>query len=219
MSGLELGIITFSETWRNASLSSKIVEIDGYKSFRQDREGNKRKVKRGGGLITYTHNELASNTEMLSEISSSTENIEAQWIHIYRPFCKDVLSCNMYRPPNGDLIKAISYLNDCLKNVNLEKMDVFLLGDMNVNYKNKTSPNFKKFNFFTPSNGLTQYISTTTRNTDKSSSLIDLALTNSKFVSSSGTLNHFVSDHQPIYIVHKKSRVTRSSAQFRICLG
>ena len=70
LSGLELGIITFSETWLNASLSSKIVEIDGYKSFRQDREGNKRKVKRGGGLITYTYNELASNTEMLSEISS-----------------------------------------------------------------------------------------------------------------------------------------------------
>ena len=92
---------------------------------------------------------------------------------------------------------------------------MFLLGDLNVNYKNKSSLTFKKFNFFARSTGLTQFISTTTRNTDKSKSLIDLALTNSKFIMSSGTLDHYISDHQPIYIVHKKARDNKPKAEFR----
>ena len=96
----------------------------------------------------------------------------------------------------------------------MSKTDVFLLGDFNVNYKIKTSPSYKKFNFFAQSNSLTQHINTTTRNTDKSKSLIDLALTNSKFISQSGTLEHFISDHQPIYIVHKKARDARRTVKF-----
>ena len=145
----------------------------------------------------------------------SNEHIEAQWVYIHRPSCKNILVCNMYRPPSGDLKKAISYLDDCLKTINLAKNNVFLLGDMNVNYINKKSPSFKKLNFFVQSNSLTQHINTTTRNTDKTNSLIDIALTNSKFIQSSGTLEHFISDHQPIYLVHKKAKDTRPTAQFR----
>ena len=55
------------------------------------------------------------------------------------------------------------------------------------------------------SNGLTQHINSTTRNNDK---------TNSKFVSGAGSLEHFVSDHQPIYVIHKKRRDMRQSVKF-----
>ena len=91
---------------------------------------------------------------------------------------------------------------------------MFLMGDLNVNYKNKSSPDYKKFNFFVQSNSLSQHISNTTRNTDKSKSLLDLALTNSKFICQAGTLNHYISDHQPIYLIHKKSRDKRDSVKF-----
>ena len=79
----------------------------------------------------------------------------------------------------------------------------------------KIAPNFKKLDFFTLSNGFTQFIKTPTRNTDKTNTLIDLAITNSKFVKSAGTLDHLISDHQPIYIVHKKGRDTRATAEFK----
>ena len=39
-------------------------------------------------------------------------------------------------------------------------------------------------------------------------------LSNSRFISKSGTLEHFISDHQPIYVVHKKDRDKRESVQF-----
>ena len=96
----------------------------------------------------------------------------------------------------------------------MSKVNIFLMGDMNVYYKNKSLLNYKKLHLFSQSNGLSQYIQNTTRNTDKSKSLIDLALTNSKFVSCSGTLELFISDHQPIYLVHKKGRDVRGSVGF-----
>ena len=133
---------------------------------------------------------------------------------INRPHCKNIVICTLYRPPSGDLKKAILYLEECLSSLNLSKANLFILGDMNVNYKNKSAPNFRKLNFFLQSNGLTQCVHNTTRNTDKTKSLLDLAISNSNFVSQAGTLEHFISDYQPIFVLHKKGRDTRKSVNF-----
>ena len=78
-----------------------------------------------------------------------------------------------------------------------------------------SSPNYEKLNLFAHLNGLSQHIKATTRNTDKTKSLIDLAMSNSKFIGKSGTLEHFISNHQPIYIVHKKERDIGRSVEFK----
>ena len=168
----------------------------------------------GGGLISYVNAKHVSSCEPLDDLNMVNENIEAQLLYLHRPHCTDVVICNIYRPPCGDLKKGMEYLDDCLKSLNRDKMDLFMVGDFNINYKNKKSPNYKKFNFFVQSNGFTQHIKATTRNNDKTKSLLDLAISNSKYVSSAGTLDHFISDHQPIYIIHKKGRDLRHSTEF-----
>ena len=112
-------------------------------------------------------------------------------------------------------MKALKYLDESLGAINLSKVDLFLIGDLNVNMLDKTTDVYKKTNFFAQSNGLTQYINSSTRCTDKTESLIDLALSNSKFVNQAGTMEIHISDHQPIYIVHKKKRDTRETVEFR----
>ena len=214
MQGTKVDIFTISETWLKEHLETGLFDIDGFEIFRQDRETRLSKSKRGGGLITYVSTALASSCEPLVDLDESNENIEAQWTYIHRPDCKNVIVCNIYRPPNGDLKKALEYLEDCLRTINLRKVNIFLMGDFNVNYQNKQSPEYKKFHFFIQSNSLSQHINTTTRNTDKSKSLLDLVLTNSKCVEEAGSLEHYLSDHQPIYIIHKKSRDKRESAKF-----
>ena len=209
----DIDLFSISETWMKQHLHTGLIELDGFLSYRQDR--GPRGKKRGGGLITYVNKKYSDCSESLTDLNASNENIEAQWVMIHRPHCKNIVSCNIYRPPNGDLKKAILYLEECLMAINLTKTSLFLLGDMNVNYKNKSTPNFKKLDFFFKSNGLVQHVQQTTRNTDKTKSLLDLALTNSEFVSSAGVLKHFISDHQPIYILHKKGRDTRTSVGFR----
>ena len=209
-----IDILTISETWLRPHMRSDIYALDNFTSYRLDRANRKGKCKRGGGLITYINNAHASISESLEDLNESGENIEAQWVLVHRPHCKNIVVCNIYRPPNGDLKAALKCLDECLKTINLSKVNVFIVGDLNVNYKNKSSANFKKLHFFAQSNGMSQHIENTTRNTDQTNSLIDLALTNSKFVSHAGTLEHFISDHQPIYIVHKKGKDVRESVKF-----
>ena len=97
----------------------------------------------------------------------------------------------------------------------MDKVEIFMLGDMNVNYKNKSSKDFKKLNFFVKANGLSQEIVTSTRNSDKTKSLLDIVLTNARHVCKAGALEHFVSDHQPVFIVKKKKRDHRPKVEFK----
>ena len=166
-----IDILTISETWLMEHLQTKLFEIEGYDTHRLDRlvprkAGGSRRVTaraRGGGLVIYVSTKYSSLCEELTDLQTSNENIEAQWILLHRAHCKDVVICNVYRPPMGDVQKAVKYLDDCLKTINTAKTDVFILGDMNINFKNKSSPNFKKLNFFSQSNGLSQHITSTTR--------------------------------------------------------
>ena len=199
-----IDVFTISETWLKESLNSKLFDIEGFNSYRLDRAGNCKNKKRGGGLITYIHSKHAASTVSLGNLDASVRDIEVQWLKICRPHCKDVIIGNLYRPPTGKLANAIEYIDECLKSLNLTKNDVFILGDINVNYKNKSSTEYKKLNFFAKSNGLSQLTSSTTRNTQTSKSLHDIILTNSKYVSEAGTLEHYISDHQPVYVVKKK---------------
>ena len=54
----------------------------------------------------------------------------------------------------------------------------------------------------------------TKRNTDKGKLLLDVILTNAKYIRKVGTLSHFISDLQPIYVVKKKARDMRPVAEF-----
>ena len=210
----KIDVLTLSETWLKSHLHQNIFTLENYTTHRLDRLSNGKGKKRGGGLITYIHNNHSSVSESLDDLNKSDGNLEVQWVLIHRPHSKNIVIGNIYRPPSGNLKTALTYLDECLNTINLSKINVFLLGDLNVNYKNTSSPNYKKLHFFSQSNGLTQFIKNTKRNTDQTKSLIDLALTNSKFISKAGTLEHFISDHQPIYIIHKKGRDVRETASF-----
>ena len=213
--GSGIDVLTLSESWLKPHLNTKLVRLKGYHEFRQDRNLKTNKSKRGGGLITYVGTKHVSSCEPIEELNAVNEYVEAQWLYFHKQNCKDIVICNIYRPPSGDLKKFINYLEDSLKTLNMGKINLFLMGDFNINYKNKSSPEFKKINFFVQANGLNQLINATTRNNDKTKSLLDLAITNSNFVANAGTLDHFISDHQPIFIVHKKGRDTRDSAEFK----
>ena len=133
--GSNVDMITISETWLKQHLSNPLVSIDGFRSFRQDRNLRHNRGKRGGGLITYVRDDYASACESIQEMDMSSEYIEGQWFYLHRQNCKDIVVCNVYRPPKGDIQKAITYLEDSLKTLNLKKVDLFLLGDLNINYK------------------------------------------------------------------------------------
>ena len=96
LADVDLDVKSISETWLNESVSSKSVELDRYRLYRQDRDFSGVAKKRGGGLLTYIHADHAANSEPLLELSTASKDIEAQWSIIHRPHCKDTVICNVY---------------------------------------------------------------------------------------------------------------------------
>ena len=109
---------------------------------------------------------------------------------------------------------AFKALNKSISNKNLQREDIFILGDFNINYKNKQTPSYKKLAFFEISNSLKQVISKATRITNKTNSILDLVLTNSKYIAQAGTLDTFISDHQPIFVLKKKIKIQTEGTKF-----
>ena len=145
--------------------------------------------------------------------------LEAQWLKIDNKNAKNIIVFNLYRPPEGNLTEAIQYLNKCLLSLNTAKTDIFILGDLNVTYKNVLSPSYKKLVFFEHRNSFKQIIKETTRNTDKSKMIIDLIFTNAKHITDSGTLDSFISDHQllqPVFVFKKKRDTPTSLPSLKV---
>ena len=207
-------ILTVSETWLNGKYSDNMIKIQGYHLFRLDRENKPNGTKRGGGLATYTRADLAANTSLRPDLNVTNHNIEAQWIEVKREMARDILICNVYRPPTGNIKKAFESLNKALNAVDGTKIDIFITGDFNIDYKKKSNPAYKQLSFFEKANNLNQIIQNDTRITNKSSTLIDLILTNAKYISTFGTLDTFISDHQPIFVIKKKRKEIKQSQSF-----
>ena len=130
------------------------------------------------------------------------------------PHCKDIVICNIYRPPYGKLDKTVKYLENCLSSINSSKTDIFLTGDFNVDYSNKKTADYRGISFFVKSNQLLQLINESTRITKKTRTTLDLIITNCKYVHKAGSLDTFLSDHKPVYVTKKKQRDIRHKETF-----
>ena len=162
------------------------------------------KRKKGGALLTYVANKLATGLVQLEKLNTLNGDLESQWIEIERDNAKNIIISNIYRPPAGQLKNTLTLLNKNISTFNLSEKEIFLLGDFNVNYKNKSSPKYKKLFFFQKAKNLSQLIKTDTRITKNSSTILNLILTKASYIRHSGTLDTFISDHQPIFLLKKK---------------
>ena len=213
LSQYNIDILTISETWLNSKIDIKLISVPSYTLLRQDRYKGDAKT-RVGGLISYIAQGKSMQVTELLEDSVCNKNLEAHWFHITMPNSRNIFICNTYRPPAGKVEPALYALNKSIMSKNLQRNDIFILGDFNINYKNKNSPNFKKLAFSESSNSLKQVIHRATRVSHKNNSILDLILTNSKYISGAGTLDTFISDHQPIFILKKKTKSQAEEIKF-----
>ena len=134
-------------------------------------------------------------------ISATLENLV---VEIKKPRSKSILVSTWYRPPDS----PTSYFSEFEKMIGLmdaENLEYFLLGDLNIDcLPTNNSPNRDKITEIFDIYGLEQMINEPTRITDKSSTLIDLCITNSPTnVVNSSVLHLSISDHSLVYMVRK----------------
>lgn len=70
--------------------------------------------------------------------------------------------------------------------------------------RGSTSPNYKKLKGFEHKYSFVQMIEVPTRCTAKTSNILDLIFTNSKFIVCAGTDELNISDHEPAVVIRKK---------------
>ena len=207
-------IICVGETWLSAKFTDNMVHQPGYKIFRYDRQENveadpnRNKIKkRGGGLLIYICDKLSGYSTVLDDITTCTNNLEQLWIRIEHPTLRQQIVGTCYRPPNGSTALCIQELSESMDNISEHyNAEITILGDLNMDYRKRSTTYYKQLKDFEKSYEMRQLITSCTRITKKSNSLLDLIFTTTEHVSECGTMDCAISDHQLVYMTRKKPR-------------
>ena len=197
-------IVGIGETKLYKSILSSVIDIEGYDLLRLDQS------RRGGGVACYVKKSLAYNYR-----DNFCKNTESIFIDIFLPKTKPVLIGILSRPPDKN--NFVKNLEETFTNCNiLDKQECYLLGDFNINILENGENVFEKklsnsklnsipfivteYLDFAFSHSLKQLISTPTRTTENTATLIDHVLTNSPHkIIKSGVIEVNLSDHELIY--------------------
>ena len=130
----------------------------------------------GRGSLLQKKNDVAFRSG-----GRSSNEIENIFFDILLPKTTLILVGIVYRPPNQS--RFLERLTSAITNTNaFDNQEVYILGDFNINLMNskKNVPNgIKKYREFCSQHGLKQLITSPTRITMTSTSLLDHILTNS----------------------------------------
>ena len=204
-------VVCVSETWLHDKISDTLLTFNGYKSYRQDRQGNDNVKQRGGGLMVYIKDPIFGFSNIIPLLCKISVNLEQLWFEICKPNYKRQIICVLYRPPSGSVPKFVEEISASIDQLEQSTgIELTILGDFNINYKKTTSPEYKALKELERAYQLKQYITDPTRVTNKVKSTIDLILTNMSMVSDYGVLSTMVADHFPVYIIKKKTRNDKS---------
>ena len=205
----DIDIFTISESWLNKETEEKLTSIPKYNITRLDRQTkhDNGQIKTGGGLCIYYKETLQIDPDRLAKLNVSNKILELQWVIVSRPNTKKIIIGNIYRPPGGNLKEAFQLINDTISEIeNLEKFELLLIGDFNADASDDKLPQARIIKQFEAEQSLKQLINKPTRYSHTKRATIDLAFSNIKHCTSTGTLNYNISDHKPIFVIKKKLR-------------
>ena len=188
----EFSIIALAETNEGPEMKN-LYPLDNYESFYQEKIDPLK--KKGSGVALYIHKTL--NAEILPEVSRVTENLETLFVKLTNgniPVTAGVL----YRPPSGDIDKALIELGEIL---DILPKNSHLCGDFNIDLHTTGNRHITDLEDVIMSRGFFPLISTLTHEKPGCrGSCIDNIITNEiEIIAHSGTINEKISHHHPIF--------------------
>ena len=116
-------IIGLCETWLDDS-NKDLYKINGYNSVHVNRNNN-----RGGGVSLFIRSNISYT--LRSDLSAKFVQAESVVIEIELNN-KHVIIGEIYRPPHTNIPSFIENLNDILSAVDIDNLECYLMGDMNI---------------------------------------------------------------------------------------
>ena len=189
-----IDILAVNETRLDQSFPNNLVSIPGYNLERRDRNRN------GGGIAFYIRD--AINYELMHELAQ--DPLEWLCIKVQKPKSKPFIVGTWYRPPSSttDIMNNLELL---IKKLEVLDIEINIIGDFNFDV-GASPPNAPTKHFLDLCN-LYQYhqlIKEPTRITERSSTTIDLFITNNPTMYvKSGVCHIGISDHSLVYAIRK----------------
>lgn len=149
-----LDVTCLSETWFKPEITDTMVQLNGMVLERLDRVHHANS-KQGGGVCMYIK---ASNNYLPNKnLWTTNSDIELMCITLIPVNACRVHIINIYRPPKGNLERAIEYVRSVFEALDRDSDDFVILGDFNVDLMQNTS-NAKLLRDKLSELGLTQVI-------------------------------------------------------------
>ena len=194
-------ILCLNETKIDSTVTNSEISVPGYLLFRLDR------TLHGGGTLIYYSDSL--NVKRNARLTSKAH--ESLWVELRFEKSKPIYICSLYRPPCSkaieDTVKYTQYLSSCFDNLR-KNSEIFILGDFNVDMSKKNNLS-SLVSELCKSRVLTQHVSSPTRVTEHSSTMIDLAISNSNFARDCSVADIGISDHSLVFIRRERTKVNR----------
>ena len=163
----KVAVIGITECWLDASVTDSEINITDYSILRRDRN------REGGGVCIYTRNDFIF--KLRDDICTTLETV---WAELYLPKTKPILIDVCYRPPKHT--DFFNVLEQCCLDCNcFTNKEVIMMDDFNVDYSQlhyQTNPLHVSLKHYMSMFGMTQIISTSTRITSTTSTILDLIL-------------------------------------------
>ena len=193
----DIDVFCINETWLSNDNDDSEIEIDGYCTYRLDRQNGKKR----GGVLCYVKNSILSkqNNDL------HDDDVEGIFIEINLTNTKPILVGSIYRPPDCS-VDFLDNLDDVFKKCNNSYDDVYILGDFNLDQVK--AGNLKKVTSLANNSNMKQIITDYTRITETSKTKIDLIFVSKpELIISSGVHSLGLSDHSLTYAVRKCNRL------------
>ena len=129
------------------------------------------------------------------------DGIESCWVEIMRKKEKNIIVGCIYRHPTNDCAELHNALKEQLSNLNNKDKEVFILGDININFLNYDRDNqTSDYLDMLLDLGYMPLITKATRITDHTATLIDHIYTNvPQKITKAGICLADITDHFPVY--------------------
>ena len=199
-----LDIVFLSETKIDDTTPNNAIMNPFYKLIRRDRTSN------GGGILVYYKSNL---TLSKIQIDLDFELISFKIALSKNKKCSFLLG---YRPPSDKEDKFLDNLESKLLSLNLEREEIFILGDLNYNL---LSSNDNKLKEFMKNYNFSCLIKEPTRVFKSSATLLDVVLHNSNVNSLNTVISFPFSDHKIVttqLIVDDQLKKTKNKKSFVI---
>ncbi len=215
MHKFKITVMVLTESKLNRSDITTRLMIDGYNIARFDNEFGK---EHGGGIVLYISHKCAYNHIDLVFAYPKIKfpkNTEVKLTCVKPPHSRRIMLVTIYKPPQvKQLVNFTTALEELLVQIQSDKYDVILTGDMNIDLHGDSNTAFQMLNI-TKSVGLKQVISQATRVTSSTSKLLDhMYVPNNDNFSVNGVLKvNGLSDHEMIFTIRKNVKLDKLENQ------